>query len=217
MTWFWVSLAVSVTVGFVAAWYLWARRSSQNRAIQVLHWIEHSLAGYGHVTGIRWIDAETFEVPIRISRNIFRQSRFRVQMAPPELPLNWIWRRMRARKDTLQFSTDLDYNPRFAMQMHTQRWFARTRKGSTSDETGWEFDSCPPVVLTTRLDWQKEVAGMMKSLMTCAHRENLDLEFRKTSPHLKLTMPLETIRPESGCKVFEVLKTVAEGVQEKAS
>jgi hypothetical protein len=217
VTWFWVSLSISLAVGFVSAWYLWARRSSQNRAIQVLHWIENSLGGYGHVTGIRWVDAETFEVPIRISKNIFRKSRFHVQMAPRELPLNWLWRRVRSGKDTLVFSADLDYGPRFAMQLRTQRWFARTRKDATSDETGWNFESCQPVVLTTRLDWQKEVAGMMRSVMNCAHRENLNIEFRKTSPHLRMTMPLETIHPESGCKVFEVLRTVADGVSEKAS
>jgi hypothetical protein len=73
------------------------------------------------------------------------------------------------------------------------------------------------VVLTTRLDWQKEVAGLMQSMMTCAHRENLRLEFRKNSPHMTMTMPLENIRPEGGCKIFAVLKTVAEGVSAKAS
>jgi hypothetical protein len=210
-------VSVCVAVGFVTAWYLWARSSSRNRALQVLHWIENSLGGYGHVTGIRWIDAETFEVPIRVSQQVFRKCRFRVQMSPPEMPLNWLWRRVRPRKDVLQFSADLDYKPRFAMQMRTQRWFARTKSDSTSDDEGWKFESCQPVVLTTRLDWQKEIAGVMKSLMTCAHRENLDVEFRKTSPHLRMTMPLESIRPESGCKVFEVLRTVAEGVSEKAS
>jgi hypothetical protein len=73
------------------------------------------------------------------------------------------------------------------------------------------------VVLTTRLDWQKEVTGMMQSLMACAHREDLNLEFRKSSPHLVLTMPLEKIRPGSDSCIFEVLRTVAEGVSEKAS
>ena len=217
MTWFWASLSISLAVGFVAAWYLWVRRASRSRAIQVLHWIENSLAGYGHVTGIRWVDSETFEVPIRISKNVFRKPCFRVQIAPPELPLNWLWRQIRAKEDTLHFSADLDYSPRFAMKLHTQRWFARTRKDATSDESGWDFESCQPVVLTTRLDWQKEVAGLMQSLTACAHRENLHLEFRKSSPHLTMTMPLENIRPEAGCKIFAVLKTVADGVTAKAS
>ena len=208
---------MSLTIGVVSAWYLWARRASRDRAIQVLHWIENSLAGYGHVTGIRWIDAETFEVPIRISQKLFRKSRFRVQMAPPEMPFNWLWRRVRAHNDTLQFCADLDLKPKFAMEMKTQRWFARTRKDSTSDDAGWEFESCQPVVLTTRLDWEKEVAGVMKSLMTCAHREDLSVEFRKSSPNLLMSMPLATIQPESGRKVVEVLRTVADGVSEKAS
>ena len=210
-------MSISLAVGFISAWYLWARRTSRDRAIQVLHWIENSLAGYGHVTGIRWIDAETFEVPIRVSQKLFRKSRFRVQMAPPELPLNWLWRRVRAHQDRLEFCADLDLNSKFAMQMKTQRWFARTRKDATSDDAGWEFESCQPVVLTTRLDWEKEVAGVMKSLMSCAHREDLSVEFRKTSPNLMMSMPLENIRPESGCKVVDVLRTVADGVSEKAS
>lgn len=217
MTWFWTSLSISLAAGAVAAWYLWVRRSSHDRAIQVLHWIENSLGGYGHVTGIRWIDSETFDVPVRVSKNVFRKASFRIQVAPPELPLNWIWRRLRARKDELVFSADLDYQPRFAMKMHTQRWFARTRPDAVSDQEGWDFESCQPVVLTTRLDWQKEVTGMMQSLMACAYRENLNLEFRKSSPHLRVTMPLENIRVDSECRILELLKTVAQGVSAKAS
>lgn len=216
--WFWASLSISLAIGAVAAWYLWVRRASRDRAIQVLHWIENSLGGYGHVTGIRWVDSETFDVPVRVSKNVFRKASFRIQVSPPELPLlDSLWRKLRARKDVLVFSADLDYQPRFAMKMHTQRWFARTKEGSATDDAGWDFESCAPVVLTTRLDWQKEVTGMMQSLMQCAHRENLDLEFRKSSPHLRVTMPLESIRPESECRIFELLKTVAEGVSAKAS
>lgn len=210
-------MSISLAVGFMAAWYLWVRRASRDRAIQVLHWIETSLGGYGHVTGIRWVDSETFEVPIRIPKNVFRKPCFRVQVAAPKLPLFWFWRKIRAKQDTLFFSADLDYAPRFAMKLHTQRWFARTQKDATSDDAGWDFESCQPVVLTTRLDWQKEVAGLMQSMMTCAHRENLNLEFRKDSPHLTMRMPLENIRPESGCQIFAVLKTVADGVSAKAS
>lgn len=217
MTWFWASLTVSLAVGIFSAWCLWLRRSSRDRAIQVLHWIEGSLGGYGHVTGIRWIDSETFEVPIRIPQQVFRKPSFRIRISPPGLPLNWIVRRLRSREDTLQFTADLDYKPRFSMRMRTQRWFARTRKESTSDDAGWDFQRCQPVVLTTRLDWQKEITGMMQSLMSCGSREGLNLEFRKSSPHLRMTMPLEAIRPESGCQIFELLKTVADGVSEKAS
>jgi hypothetical protein len=217
VTWYWVALSISLALGAVAGWYLWVRQSNRHRAIEVLHWIESSLSGYGHVTGIRWVDCDTFDVPVRVSKSVFRKANFRVQIAQPELPLNWLLRRMRAKQDTLLFSADLDYGPRFAMHMKTQRWFARTRNDVVANEAAWNFESCTPVVLTTRLDWQKEVTGMMQSLMTCAHRENLSLEFRKSSPHVVLTMPLEKIRPESDSCIFEVLRTVAEGVSEKAS
>jgi hypothetical protein len=217
VTWYWVALSISLAVAFVAARYLWVRRVSRNRAIEVLQWIESSLSGYGHVTGIRWVDSDTFDVPVRVSKTVFRKANFRVQISQPELPLNWLLRRLRTKEDILLFSADLDYGPRFAMLMKTQRWFARTRNDSTVNEPGWSFESCTPVVLTTRLDWQKEVTGMMQSLMACAHRENLNLEFRKSSPHLVLTMPLEKIRPGSDSCICEVLRTVAEGVSEKAS
>jgi hypothetical protein len=86
-------------------------------------------------------------------------------------------------------------------------------------DNSWEFDAREPVVLTTRLDWQREITSAMRSLLACGDRDGLDLRFQKTSPHFSATMSMQDVdlRQQPECGFFEVLCSVAEGASANAS
>ena len=209
-----------MSAGLVAGWYFWARHQNRARAVQVLHWIEGALAGQGHVTGIRWRSASEFEVPIRMSSTPFRKANIQVRFSPREFPLQWVLARLKRRRDPemFTFQADLDLQPKFNMNMISMRWFARSRKDLDTSDRGWEFGTGLPLVLTTRLDWQKEITCAMQSLIGCEQRENLNLIFKKSSPHFSATMPLESLSPDGGgAAFFQSLRAVVEGAAAKSS
>lgn len=208
----WILGYVVLAAVIVGAWYRWCVRSNRNRAIQVLQWIENSLAGEGHVTGIRWLTDSEFEVPVRMSTALFRRASFLVRISPKQLPLQWLFRRLQPKApDTITFQADMDSRPGMNMELQTQRWFARSSKDLNLSGKGWQFVSATPVVVTTRLDWKKEVTSAVYSLVDCEHRENLNLRFSKKSPNFKATLPLETLEPtaEGHHPVGEIFRQLA--------
>jgi len=219
----WSALFVLYFAGaalLMAVWHAWAMRRKRNRAFQIMHWIENAMSGQGHVTGIHWRSAEEFEVPLRLVTGVFRKAKIMVKIAPLELPLNWLMRRCRpSEPDTLTFCADLDLKPNFALEMQSMRWFARSKKDLNLKQEGWSFETSAPVLLTTRLDWEKEATEVFQSVMNWESREQVTLTFQRSSPHFRATVPLESIAPEARkqSQVFETLRAIAEGASARTS
>jgi hypothetical protein len=205
-----LGLSISILLASVAIalfiWRYWSSHSSKGRAVQILYWIEQFLCGHGHVTGIKWISKSEFEVPLRLVSNVFNRAGVRVKMAKGGLP----WRKNnRAEAETVTFYSDLDYRPAFNVELNNMRWFARSCKDNDPSGPGWNFERVEPVVLTTRLTWEKEITAAFQSMMHVENKEDLQVMFRKTSPHFSVTLPLEKITPSAELPVFEMLNAIA--------
>ena len=205
MTWVWLSLAILIVVLAGLAVRLWTRRGVQERAIETLHWIENSLSGHGHVTGIHWTGENSFEVPVRLSSQVFRKPKFLVSMSEPK------WKGS-AEPESLTFLADLDLRPAFALEMHTMRWFARSRQDLQATERGWTFQANTPVVLTTQLEWREELMDTISAVLASAQRNDIHLAVQMKSPHFTASMPLVNLHPESdGTQdIFKLIQQVAE-------
>lgn len=219
MIWVWALLYLLAGVACVTGWYLWAVKAQQNRAIKILHMIESSLTGKGHVTGLTWISPSDFEVPLRLFHAGFKKATIRVQMNPIHWPLFWMWRRIKKNTDeSLTFNADLDLQPTYNLQVKNMRWFARTSKNLDPGAKSWKFTANEPVVLTTRTEWSKELAATLQSVVCCEERDQLQLKFQKTSPHFSATLPLESISPENDkVKFYDVLHAIADGAKRFAA
>jgi hypothetical protein len=206
-------LAISFSVAAVACaiWYWLATRYSRRRAGEVARWIEAALAGEGHVAGIRWVSSSRFQVPLRLAHGIFRRASVMVDMAPCELPLQWLLGRIRARQELLTFQADFDLPPVFSLHVQNFRWFARSSRKAPKMNNGWVFERTSPVIISTRSDWQKEVSSAISSLAQGQSHDFLTINFQRRSPHFCATLPLEAIAPGSPTRnfVFESMRELA--------
>lgn len=194
-------------------WHFWYGRKSRRRALEVLGWIDALLCGQGHVTGITWEGSSAFRVPLLLRSNTFHNASLHVNLTPRELPLNWLLRKLKSVQETLIFEADLDWAPPFSLELQSYRMFARTRKDLAPEGPGWQFEQAVPFVLTTRKDWQKEVTGVISSLLSCPERQFLSIVFRRESPHFSATLALDSISPNSSCRteLFNSLRELATG------
>jgi hypothetical protein len=192
-----------------AAWYFIFVRYNRNRAIQVLHWIENSLGGHGHVTGIRWSTPSRFQVPIRLNTTVFRHATMRVEITPREFPVRWLMEWLRRRPETLTFEADLDCAPGFNLVVRNHRWWGRTSRKLSLDPKRWIFEQTTPLLLTTR--HPGNAPPMLNALFRCREKEFLKLLFRRSSPHFSATLPLETVAAPDSENLLDLLLDVASG------
>lgn len=206
---FGISIVVMAAALVFCGWQFWARHSNKGRAVNILCWIEQFLCGHGHVTGIRWLSQSEFEVPLRLVSNIFNRASVHVKIAHARVPWNLFRQHSGSDVETLTFRADLDYRPAFTAELRNMRWFARSTKEKSPSEPGWKFESVTPVVLTTRLTWEREITAAFQSMMSVENKEDLQVTFRKTSPNFSVTFPLEKITPGSEVPLFEMLNSIA--------
>lgn len=204
--WSWIALGViAAAVAVYAAHWLLQRRL-QSRALRALRWIENSLGPSGHVSGMRWLNASEFEVPIKVVHPIFQRPRIQVRLRPVWTPGR------KAEPESFTFHADLDSQPTFAMGFENLRWFARTDKRLATDAPGWTVSNCTPVVLTTKLDWSKDVTNAVYSILQSDRKEHVNVVFRQTSPHFSATFPLDAISPAQAepLEFLDVVREMAE-------
>ncbi len=134
-----------------------------------------------------------------------------VDLTPFEMPARWLLRRLRGQRELLIFQADLDLPPVFSLHVHNFRWFARSSKRAPSAGSSSGFEHSGPFVISTRMDWQKEISSAMCSLTRGDNREFLDIRFQRRSPHFSATLPLEAIAPGSPIRtcMFETMRELA--------
>lgn len=181
---------------FCGSWYWISKRLARRKAARILRWIQASLASQGRVIGMRWISLSCFKVSLRLNSSLFQHAWMIVELAPRGTPVTWLCSRLGKQQDRVIFQADLDWAPTFSLDVHNFRCFARSSRKISPPHSKWTFEQTGPFIITTRMDWQKEITSAMGSLGT-GNREFLNVRFNRHSPHFSVTMPLQAISP--GC------------------
>jgi hypothetical protein len=97
----------------------------------------------------------------------------------------------------------------FSLQMQNFRWFARSSPKTAIENAGWQFERLPSVMITTKPESQKEIAGTLTSLSRGDNSEFLEVSFQRSSPHFSATLPLESLAPGAPARTY-LLDTMRE-------
>ncbi|MGI9103986.1 MAG: hypothetical protein ACR2IF_16215 [Terriglobales bacterium] len=205
-----IAIEIVVGAGLVLLWYWWFHRSNRRKSVQVLQRIKTAFAGHAQIVAVRWTASSRFSVKLRVLSTLFQHASVLVRLHPRELPLNWVWSRLRKQQETLVFEADLECPPAFDLEVHNHRWCGRTRRFPRKHKRIL-LEHCGPFVLTTRNDWQREITTMMTALVASRDCDFLTVNFRRSSPHFSATVPLDSLSPESQCEaqLFDVLRELA--------
>jgi hypothetical protein len=139
--------------------------------------------------------ASRFRVPLRLTCGVFRRAWVLVDMRTQQTPVHWLIHKINSPQEVITFQADLDSPPTFSLQMQNFRWFARSSPKTEIENTGWQFERLPSVLITTKSQTQKEIAGTMTSLSRGDNGEFLEVSFQRSSPNFSATLPLESLAP----------------------
>lgn len=195
-------VSIVAVVAMFITWYAVSVRRKRERAKEILRWIQASLAGRGHVVGISWTAASRFRVPLRLTCGVFRRAWVLVEMRTQQTPVHWLIHQIKGPREVITFEADLDYPPTFSLQMQNFRWFARSSSKAEIEQAGWQFERLPSVMIATKPESQKEIAGTMTSLSRGANGEFLEVSFQRKSPHFSATLPLDSLAPGAPARTY---------------
>jgi hypothetical protein len=203
----WESLLLDASVAalLVVLWYLVWRAFNRRQGETIVGWIQQAVSDRVCVSVPRWQSASRFSVQLRFTSS-FRESFIAVGLTPREMPLNWLLARYKKRREWVMFQAELDRCPQTNLLIANHRWYGATNPKGTPPESCYSLGS---LVITTREDWNNETS-LLETLLATRSHQFAHVELRKKAPHLRLTAPLESLRPgveESG--LFELLQELA--------
>jgi hypothetical protein len=182
-----------VALGLALIWHFaWSHRN-RIRALRILRFVDLALAGEGHLTGVTPIAADQFLVSVQLGTSLFRRPALLLTLVPRHDPLQWLFFRLRRRRETLLFQTDLEVAPAFNFHGKNQRWLGRTSKRLVCQGDEWDVEAWSPCVISTRAIWRSDHAAIMNALFSTRHQEVLSVEFRRSSPHFSAALPLDSL------------------------
>jgi hypothetical protein len=211
--WWSVLIDGGIAVGLLALWYfswrVWLRRRSHT----IIGWLQVACHRHGKVSDIEWHSPSRFQVNLRLRTTAFRQAQLIVQLAPREMPLSWLWYRLRKHQETATFAADLDTPPAFDLDVRNHRWCGTSTGSMPTPETSkkWSAERLGPIVITTRKDWQHEIVNMMDALAASRSYDFLKIAYRKQSPHFSATVALNAMEPDALAEVsvIDVIRELA--------
>jgi hypothetical protein len=217
----WVVIAAVALVasGAMSAVLLYERHLLRQHVFLLLRWIDDSLGGNGHISSIRWVGNRELEVPIKLRTGNLNKAHFAITVPPSLLTSKLRSTLRKPTSTTLEFRADFETKPAFSVDIQTLRWFARSRKDLDTEASGWVFEAATPVVLTTKLDWEKEIKCAFQALLSSNRQCGLDLRFQRRSPHLRASFEVDCAEQpkQLGQPFFSTLLSVVSGVSAKAS
>lgn len=200
-----------IAVGFLVLWYFswryWLRRRSQ----LILGWLQMAFRRHGKISEVRWLSPSRFQVHLSLRSSSFHQARLTIQLAPRELPLSWLWYRIRRHQETATFAANLDTPPPFDLDVRNHRWCATSLPSPTQLSKNWQAQRLGAVVITTRRDWQHEIVNMMDALTASRSFDFLKIAYRKDPPHFSAVLALNAMEPDALAEinVFDVIRELA--------
>lgn len=221
--WWTAGLNIAVVGLLVLLWYSLCLRWNRRRGRRLLSNIESTFSAYGHVCGVRWQSASQFQVRLRLTACAFTNSTITVRMYPLQHPLGWIVSRLRRQRETFNFDANLLCPPQFDLDIRNQRRVAKLKTSKLGARLGAkvgaklritrrfpkdsvfangsvfstgssvQFHRLGPFILTSRRDWQRDIANSVQSLANARDSELLSVSFHRNAPHFSATMPLSAL------------------------
>jgi hypothetical protein len=203
-----------IAVVLLAIWYFGWRHWMRKRSRRILSWVELVFRPHGKIAGIHWHSPSRFQVDLRLRSGAFRHPHLVVQLAPREMPLSWLWYRLRNHQETATFSANLDCAPAFNLDLRNHRWTG-TCMGPARPVVPvghkWKAERLGQLVITTRRDWQNDIVHMMDALAASRTYEFLKIAFRRQAPHFSATLALSAMQPDALAEadIFDVIRELA--------
>lgn len=187
----------------ILGWYFSMTQTRRRRALEVATWLQAGLAGRGRILSTRWLGPADLFAPLDLEGQHLYSASVHAHLSDRDLP------------DHLTFRCDLDFPPRFAAEVMTERWTlipTDVLPPAGRDESKGGSSRVGVYVITSEQAVVQNYRELMRSLLN-SHPLQIDrLALSPQSPHLELTLNLKFSAPPPPAPVFRLLQRLADVV-----
>ena len=193
-------------------WYLIFANYNRRRGALVLRWVEAACSTRGRLLESKWLGRSCLQANLSFASHWFENAKVTIRLLPRPLVVHWLLCLWKHQRETVTFEADLGGSPGFNLEISRHRWLTQKPKEISERNRNWTISRPGPVVLTTRTEWAEELTPLVNTLMSSRGHNLLTIRFRRESPNLTATIPLEALSGEETTASFlNVLRDLAAG------
>ncbi len=202
-----IELSIFVLVVLaVVGWFAAGTHYNVRKGEAVLRWLEEGLPLLGEKTTLRWLGSSAVELKIQNPKAPFREAEVLVLLDPRDVPLIWLFSRMRGRSDLLIVRGSLRSAVREEIAaLDLSAWSAQRNSPKFKD---WETVQAPAPYTGYSPQKSGDASALVQASILDGCKPVLVAE-RRQEPNLEIQWKLEHARKHSSREVFEAVQRVA--------
>lgn len=186
----------------LAVWYCAVVQKRRQRTLEVVTWLQAGLAGRGRVVGTRWAGPLELLVQLDLETHRLYGASAHARLGGPN------------RFDRMTLRCDLDYPPRYAIEVSCERWklVPADAPPTLSENPGAQTRRLGVYVITSEQRVAQNYRELIRSLLSSQPLQVDRLLLSPVSPHLELTVNLTFASPPPPGPLFRLLHRLADVV-----
>lgn len=124
-------------------WFAWGTQWNVRKGDAVLKWLRQGLPLVGERSTLRWLGSSVMELKIAKANDPFRTAETLVVFEPRDVVFTWVWSRLRGRRDTLIFRSQLRATPSFEMEVFDPKGWTTHTSESALESKKWTRADLP--------------------------------------------------------------------------
>ncbi len=196
-------------------WFALGTQWNVRKGDQVLRWLQKGLPLVGERTTVQWMGSSAMLLRMNKAQDPFRSAETVVLFEPRDVVFLWAWARLRSRRDTLIFRSQLRAAPSFELEVFdSQAWTARgiERRAESKKFSRLDLPANQPYVAYCSSGVE---APRIKALIDRAAGGGvrmLRLSVRRDQPNLEIHWLVPDIRACAARDLFLRLRQVADDI-----
>lgn len=186
----------------LVVWYCALVQKRRQRELEVVTWLQAGLAGRGRVLSTRWLGPSELLTHLDLESHRLYGASAHTRLGSPN------------RADHMTLRCDLDYGPRYAIEVTCERWklVPADAPPTLTENPGAQTRRLGIYVITSEQRVAQNYRELIRSLLNSQPLQVERLLLSPVSPHLELSVTLSFASPPPPGPLFRLLQRLADVV-----
>jgi hypothetical protein len=184
-----VGLPVVLVLGAAfLAWYFAGNELMRRRARRLALWTKRVVDPAGGRQSVRWLSQQAFRLEVEEAGSPFRSLQVTGLVESWDVPMVWLWNRLRGRRDMVLLQVCLRQPPRWGFEVYRPGSVLAGDARHFARQEGWPEAPLDDLVVAADNDGPRRLAVELVGLLEAERWRLVRLALRRRGTHLTLAL-----------------------------
>ncbi len=209
-----LAVRIFIVIGILLiGWFLAGNELMRRRARRLAVWGKRALDPLGGKQSVLWLTLHSFRLEVEPSRSSVRSATFTGLTEAWDVPVNWLWNRLRGRRDMALILLTLEQAPPLPLELYRPGSLLAGDARHHAAQEGWADEPLDELRLAAPAGGAVPFATRLLGALGQERSRILRLGTRRQPPHLVLGVSLPDVDRWPPAELTRLIEHLAEAAQ----